>query len=160
MRERKDEKTEGLGRQDAVKLKFMEAFECGRERREEMESEGGRGMGGAQVDHKLSIRSAPWRSSLSICQEMRAEQQAAPTFHRVHEVRGMSSWKTNPSGPVSFTSSGGYTSSSFKFKGTLFGASKALEARVQFLSAQSAKCLTAGAFKSWTDTKPIRIIEG
>lgn len=45
----------------------------------EMESEGSRRMRGAQVDNKLNIRSAPRRSSLSIRQETRAEQQEAPT---------------------------------------------------------------------------------
>lgn len=39
--EKKDEKTEGLGRYDAVKLKFMEASESGRERMEMRAMEAG-----------------------------------------------------------------------------------------------------------------------
>lgn len=76
---------EGLRRWDAVRRKFTEASECRRERRMEMEmeSEGSRRMRGAQVDNKLNIRSAPRRSSLSIRQETRAEQQEAPTHRRV-----------------------------------------------------------------------------
>lgn len=44
-----------------------------------MESEGSREMRGAQVDNKLSRSSAARHSSFTICQEMRAEQQAAKT---------------------------------------------------------------------------------
>lgn len=108
MRERKegrdDEKT-----QDAVKLKFMEAFECRRDMR--MESEGRR-MRGAQVGNKLSMRSAPRRSRLSICQEVRAEQ-AAPT-HFIPKSGGqkterrMGLWRTTPSNLISFNSFGWY----------------------------------------------------
>lgn len=67
---------EGLGCRDAVREKFMEAFESKREREgRRMERRGP--MRGAQVDNELSIRSAPLRSSLFICQQMRGEQQEA-----------------------------------------------------------------------------------
>lgn len=44
-----------------------------------MKSKGSWEMRSAQVDNKLSRRSAARHSSFSICQEMRAEQQAAKT---------------------------------------------------------------------------------
>lgn len=44
-----------------------------------MESKGSEEMKGAQVDNKLSTWSAARHSSFSICQEMRAEEQAAKT---------------------------------------------------------------------------------
>ncbi|MEQ2224996.1 hypothetical protein ILYODFUR_013059 [Ilyodon furcidens] len=70
----KEEDVKGLGRHDNIKLKLAEATES-----EEKQKEGD----GVQVDNKLNIRSAALPASLSICQEMRAEQQAAKTHRRL-----------------------------------------------------------------------------